>query len=305
VLIFSEDMKPPHITVCICTFRRPKLLGHLLSELARQETENRFTFSIVVCDNDEAESARPIAAEFAACSSLETTYCAEPRQNIALARNRTLEHAKGDYIAFIDDDEFPASDWLRRMLATCERLHVAGVLGPVRPHFDEAPPGWVLDGRFCERPEYPTGTVMHWSKSRTGNLLFRRNILHSMRAPFRAEFGTGGEDIDFFRRMMLADHVFVWCNEGLTYEVVPPHRCTRSYMLKRALLRGRSNLKLGNARSKALLTSMVAVPAYSIVLSAALFRGHHVFMKYGIKFCDHLGRILALLGINPVKQRPM
>ena len=298
-------MTPPHICVCICTWRRPALLRRLLRELDRQETGGRFTYSTVVCDNDPARSARAVVDDCAARSTQPLTYCSEPRSNIALARNCAIQHARGDFIAFIDDDEFPMPDWLDQMRATCLRTGASGVLGPVRPHFDVAPPRWVIAGKFCERPEHPTGTVMAWSQSRTGNLLFRRAIIGGISGPFRAEFGTGGEDVDFFQRLAQRGEVFVWCNEAVTYEVVPPSRWTRRYMLKRALLRGRINLKLGHARAQALLRSAIAVPAYSLVLPGTLFFGQHVFMKYGIKFCDHLGRVLALLGINPVKERPL
>jgi len=298
-------MTLPHITVCICTFQRPDMLRRLLEELERQKTADRFTYSVVICDNDACLSARPIVDDFVSRTRLAVVYCTEPRKNIALARNRVLEHASGDFIAFIDDDEFPAPDWLSWMLSVCEETNSSGVLGPVRPYFDATPPRWVIDGKFCERPEHPTGTIMPWSQSRTGNLLFRSSILHGTHAPFRPEFGTGGEDVDFFRGMTLRGEVFVWCNEGVAYEVVPPSRWTRGYMLKRALLRGRNNLKLGHARTSALLKSAVAVPLYSLALPLALFLGQHVFMKYGIKFCDHLGRMLALFGINPVKERIM
>jgi glycosyltransferase involved in cell wall biosynthesis len=274
-------------------------------ELERQRTDGRFTYSIVVADNAAEQSARPVVTQFAAKSPIEVIYCCQPEKNIALTRNAAIKHARGDYIAFLDDDEFPVADWLSSMLQTCERFQAAGVLGPVRPYFDETPPQWIVKGGFCERPEHPTGTIMEWSKSRTGNLLFRREILRGSEAPFRREFGTGGEDVDFFQRMSGRRCVFVWCNEAIAYEVVPPSRWRRSYMLKRALLRGSANLKLGKARARALLTSIVAVPAYSVILPATLFFGQHVFMKYGIKFCDHLGRVLALLRLNPVNERPM
>lgn len=293
----------PHITVCICTFRRPALLRRLLRDLRDQQPEGRFTFSVVVCDNDACLSARPVVEEFASRPGCAIVYCAEPRQNIALARNRAVAAASGEFVALIDDDEFPEPDWLRQMLATCERTAAGGVLGPVRPYFDSAPPRWIVNGGFCERPEHPTGTIMHWSKSRTGNVLFRRSLLLGMPDPFRPQFGTGGEDVDFFRRLSQRGALFVWCNEGVAYEFVPLGRLSRSYMLKRALLRGRNNLKLGHARATGLLKSVVAVPAYSLVLPAALFLGQHVFMKYSIKFCDHLGRLLATFGINPVRER--
>jgi len=293
----------PHINVCACTFKRPQLLLKLLREVERQETGGLFTYSIIISDNDREQSARPVVTEFAARSRIPTTYCSEPRPNIALARNKALENARGDFVAFIDDDEFPLPDWLLMMFKTCEAQKRAGVLGPVRPYFDQPPPEWIIKGKFCERPEHPTGRVMDWEESRTGNLLFRRSILADSQLPFDPNFGTGGEDKDFFMRMTQQGHTFCWCNEGITYEEVPPSRLTRSYMLKRALLRGRNILKHPTGRVRMLGTSLVAVPLYSLILLPALILGHHHFMKYCIKWCDHLGRLLAFVGINPVAER--
>src|SRR5438309_11395304 len=93
----------PHICVCICTFKRPHLLRRLLCELGGQETSGRFTYSVVVADNDYLQSARQVVEDLAATSSIPITYCVEPRRNIALTRNAAVEHANGDFVAFIDD----------------------------------------------------------------------------------------------------------------------------------------------------------------------------------------------------------
>lgn len=292
-----------HVSVCICTFRRPALLTKLLHELEHQQTDNRFTYSVVVADNDAHLSAKPVVDAFKLSSRTRTTYCSESRQNIALARNEALAHAEGDYIATIDDDEFPEPDWLLMMLNACEEFQAAGVLGPVRPHFDEPPPRWIVKGRFCDRAEHPTGRVMNWRECRTGNLLFRRSILDKVPEVFNPEFGNGGEDQDFFMRMTRRGHVFRWCNEGVTYETVPRARLTRRYMLKRAMLRGKNSLKHSTGRIGLIGRSLVAVPVYALMLPFTLFLGQQVFMKYCIKFCDHAGRILALLGLNPVRER--
>src|SRR6266446_4424641 len=205
--------EPDHITVCICTYRRPLLLQRLLEALQDQRTNGSFNFSVVVADNDAGESARENVASLAAKLAFKVVYCVEPRQNIALVRNKALENAQGNFIAFIDDDEFPAEDWLARLYTACDRPGVAGVLGPVKPHFEDEPPRWIIKGRFCDRPEHATGTVLHWWQARTGNVLFRREILKDVGQPFLAEFGTGGEDQDFYRRMMELGNVFIWCNE--------------------------------------------------------------------------------------------
>lgn len=295
----------PHLTVCICTYKRAALLQRLLEKLSEQETGDAFTYSVVVADNDAARSAEPLVADLAPKLSYPVVYCHEPTQNIALVRNQALAHARGDFNVFIDDDEFPVPRWLAELLSTCEKHQAAGVLGPVRPHFDSPPPAWLIRGRFCERPEHPTGTVMEGSKCRTGNVLFRRSILPANEEPFRREFGTGGEDVDFFQRMTARGHVFVWCNEAVAYETVPPARWTRRFMINRALLRGRNNLKLKDARARRVAESCVAVPVYSLILPFTLLFGQHVFMHYAIRFFDHLGRLLTVVNLNPVGERPM
>jgi succinoglycan biosynthesis protein ExoM len=293
----------PHITVCVCTFRRPRLLQQLLERVEQQVTDGLFTFSVVVADNDSGLSAKPVVSEFVMTARTKVVYSSEPKQNIALARNNALRQAAGDFVALIDDDEFPEPNWLAAMLKACEKYRVAGVLGPVRPYFDKPPPRWVVDGRFCERPEHPTGRVMNWVESRTGNVLFRRQIIHGIEEVFNPMFGSGGEDKDFFMRMTALGHAFCWCNEGVVYERVPEERCRRAYMLRRAMLRGRNIIKHPIGRGGLLIRSIVAAPLYLMILPFTLLLGQHVFMKYCIKLSDHIGRLLALFGVNPVYNR--
>ncbi len=183
-------MQPPHISVCICTFKRAALLANLLSRLEPQETGNFFTYSVAITDNDAARSAEQVVAKWSSKSGLALTYCVEPLQNIALARNRAVGAAEGDFIAFIDDDEFPDDKWLLNLYRALVAHKADGVLGPVLPHFEEEPPAWVKSGRFFERPNHKTGYVINWPEGRTGNVLFRKSILGDCDVPFRSEFDT-------------------------------------------------------------------------------------------------------------------
>jgi hypothetical protein len=141
---------------------------------------------------------------------------------------------------------------------------------------------------------------MEWTACKTGNVLLRRSILEGLPEAFDPIFGSGSEDQDFFRRMMGLGHVFVWCNEGVVYETVPKERCKRAYMLRRAMLRGRNSLNVPVGRLGRLVRSVAAVPAYFLMLPIALLMGQHVFMKCCIRFCDHAGRLLALVRLNPI-----
>jgi glycosyltransferase involved in cell wall biosynthesis len=296
----TATLGKPHICVCICTYKRPRLLNRLLEGLKNQDTNGSFTYSLVVADNDAFGSAQPLVSAFITATTLPVKYLIEPQQNIALARNKAVENAEGDFVAFIDDDEFPTTTWLLTLFQTCNEYKVDGVLGPVKRHFDQKPPQWILKGNFFERATYPTGFVIDWRKGRTGNVLLRKAIFRLDEMAFRPEF-RAGEDQDFFRRMIDKGHIFIWCNEAVAYEVVPPGRWKRRFMLRRALLRGAIEPKTPTFGLHDISKSLVAVLIYTMSLPVLLLLGHHRFMAVLVRLFDHLGKLLAWVGINPIK----
>jgi succinoglycan biosynthesis protein ExoM len=300
---FAHPMtrKTQHISVCVCTYKRPHLLERLFKELSDQEAQGLFTYSLVIADNDQLRSAESTVRDLAASTCMAVKYCVEPRQSIALARNKAVENATGDFVAFIDDDEFPAAEWLLNLFKTCADYNVDGVLGPVKRHFDETPPQWMTKSTFYERPEYETGYVLTWRQGRSGNLLVKRELFTAGSQPFDPQFRTG-EDQDFLRRMMDHGRVFVWCNEAVVYEVVPPVRWRRTFLLKRALLRGAMEPKMATFGVRDVMKSVIAVPLYVLGLPFALLLGQHRFMSLFVRLCDHLGKLLALAGIHLVRE---
>jgi len=288
----APSAEAKHTSVCVCTYKRPQLLLRLLTALVAQDPRGRFTYSVVVVDNDRLESARAMVSDFAVTAPIPIRYCVEPEQNIALARNKAVANASGDFIAFIDDDEEPFPDWLVQLVQAIERYAADGVLGPVVPRFSTAPPEWVVRGRFFDRPSPPTGTWLKWKQTRTGNVLLRKGIVCDQGTQFRPECGRGGEDTDLFRRLIASGRRFVWCAEAKVYEAVPGERLCRTYLLQRALRRGASPANQGWP----VLISLLAIPVYGLALPVLLVFGQHVFMRYLIKECDHLGRLLTFLG---------
>lgn len=293
----------PHVAVCVCTYRRPELLRRLLETLARQRTEGRLTFSVVVADNDRDASASATVDGVRDRVGYAIEYGVEPQQGIAQARNRAVAMSRGDYVAFIDDDEYPVDTWLLDLWRTREATGADGVLGPVIPDFDVSPPAWIVRGGFHMRPTHSTGQRIGLRDARTGNVLLDRALFAGDAEPFRHEFATGGEDVDFFRRMMAAGRVFVWCAEAAVMEVVPAARCTQRYLVSRALMRGRNNARQRAGLGARVCKALVAVPAYALVFPFARLTGRHRGVKILVKLCDHAGLLLALAGVNPVRER--
>jgi predicted glycoside hydrolase/deacetylase ChbG (UPF0249 family)/glycosyltransferase involved in cell wall biosynthesis len=297
----AQASATPHIAVCICTYKRPVMLKRLLAGLHEQRTGGLFTYSIVVADNDEGRSAESVVLEAQSASAVPIRYCVQPARGIANARNKVVENAEGDFVAMIDDDEFPCADWLLRLITACERFDVDGVLGPVKRHFDAPPPAWLRKSQLHDRWIHPTGMRVAWREARTGNVLVRRSVFGGEGAPFRPEFKSG-EDQDFFRRRIGEGHTFIWSSDADAFEVIPPERWTRRYYMKRALFHGAYGALQPTCGAKSILKAIIAIPVYTLALPLALMAGQHRFMRLLVQLCDHAGRLLFKMGINFIRE---
>jgi succinoglycan biosynthesis protein ExoM len=298
-----------HISVCIPTFRRNQMLEQLLRKLAKQQTGGLFDYSVVVVDNDVAGTARETAIRLKEELALDLVYDIESERTIPAVRNHALRLARGNYIAIIDDDEFPPSDWLLNLYRAIQAYSVDGALGPVHPHFDQKPPDWLIKGKFCERPVHTTGMLLKWDQTRTGNVLIKREVFERHNLYFDPKFKTGGSDREFFKQAMQRGCKFVAVEEAPVYEIVPPERWAKSYWLKRALVNGynshRNSLDQMDGINKIILPvkSAGAVLAYALASPVCACLGSHVLMQCLERGCHHLSRLFAMMGIELVKRR--
>ena len=293
------------ITVCICTYKRPQFLRWLLENLDKQQI-GKLTFSAVVVDNDSDRSAQQAVKETASTLHYNVRYLCEPYKNIAAARNAAVRAVmQSPFLAFIDDDEFPQDDWLSLMHRECVGRGCDGVLGPVVPYFRATAPRWLVKSGLCDRRRFKTGTQLLFPKDmRTGNVFIKSEIFTRSNMFFDHNYGlTGGEDTEFFRKALDQGVAFSWCDEGVVYEEVPADRLTRKYHLKRALLRGTVNGRKTVVVSLPVFKSLVASVIYLPALPFLHLAGHHHFMKYLVKSFDHLGLLLASMGIEVEKKR--
>ena len=231
------------VSICIATYCRPLLLKKLLVSLLKLKLSDEFTVEIIVVDNDHANTARETCNKFKNKSKFPFSYLVEPQKNIAIARNRAIREAKGNWIAFIDDDEIADANWLMSLCQTQKKYNADGVTGPIIPIYSEGIPKWIIRGKFFERNRYKTGENPG-KELRTGNMLVKRTL--TLKESFDPYFGeTGGEDSDFFRRLKdKAKIKFVWCDEAIVREFVSRERANLKWILRRAFQGGMVNTLL-------------------------------------------------------------
>src|SRR5271154_3346350 len=189
------------IAVCIATFRREQRLAALLDDLSQQ---NLPPAEIIVVDNDAAGTARATVEQYRErVTAYPIRYDIQPARNIALTRNRTVELATADWLAFIDDDERAPDLWLSQLAAAVQQYSADAVLGPVVPLVPDAAPQWIRRGRFYDFARLGSGEVVPLNRMRFGNILLRGSCLRQEPVPFDPAYGlTTGEDADLLIRLV-------------------------------------------------------------------------------------------------------
>lgn len=224
------------ISVCIATYRRADRLAALLGDLACQK---RLPSEVIVVDNDPdssalsaVENARRDGAPFP------LIYAMQPVKNISKTRNRTVELASGEWMAFVDDDERVSPRWLDQLLDAAMRTGADGVLGPVVPVVPSDAPEWIRRGNFYDWVRMKSGSVVPLNRLRFGNVLLRGSLLRNGVA-FDPAYGlTGGEDGDLLTRLSRRGARIVWCDEAQANEPIEPARLSTRWLLLRALRGG-------------------------------------------------------------------
>ncbi|SMC23041.1 succinoglycan biosynthesis protein ExoM [Andreprevotia lacus DSM 23236] len=232
----SDHLPIQHtVAILVCTYRRPAMLAALLDSLAEQQCPG-IAASVYVIDNDGQQSAAEIVVSRQRNNyPLQLTYLHEPQQNISLARNRGLDHAQADYIAFIDDDEVAVPGWLQSLVETAQSGNADLVFGPVIPVYPANMPHWLISGGFYERPRHDSGTTMPLLEARTGNVLIASRVLGTPPLRFDPALGlSGGEDYVFFRELFARGCKAVWADEAEVREEVPQARADAGWLVKRS-----------------------------------------------------------------------
>lgn len=296
-----------HVSICIATFRRAERLRALLQDLANQQLPPA---EIVVVDNDAAGSARSVV-EWAqrTFTDVAIRYDLQPIQNIALTRNRTVELARGDWLAFIDDDERAPPAWLLGLATAARACGADGVLGPVLPVVASTAPDWIRRGTFYDWPRLPTGSVVPRNQLRFGNVLLRASLVRTAQPPFDPAYGlTGGEDGDLLARLANAGARILWCDTAIVHEPIEPARLSLRWLLRRSLrggqdfarhtLAGRygplTPWRRASFAARAVLQSIAAL----LLASVSWPRGRHRTAHWLLKAAANAGKLTVFWGYH-------
>jgi succinoglycan biosynthesis protein ExoM len=236
----TQTVPPPtvRVDVLICTYRRPHVVETIRS-VATQDLPDGVSLRIVVADNDDAPSSQDRVRRAASGLDVPVEYRHAPRQNISVARNACLDAARGDWVAFIDDDETAERDWLARLLARAAETGADAVFGPALAEYPPEAPDWMRrQGVHANIPVARGGEV---ETGHTCNALLRRAGTPWRDERFDLGRGrSGGEDTEYFFRLRRRGARFAIAEDAVVREAVAPERLRLRWLLQRKFRMGQS-----------------------------------------------------------------
>lgn len=225
-------------TVALCTHNHADRLERTLADLAAIDVP-KAAWELLVIDNASRDATPQLLARHIWPAGWQVRVVHEDKLGLSNARNRAIREARGEYLVFIDDDETPDRDWLCALERLVETHAPDAFGGRIRVLFEDRRPPWLTDELlgFLGELNRDDGIVPLTSPATSfygGNFGFRRSVCDSV-GGFDAHLGrkgtdnTGGEEVDFYRRLLAADLKVWWTPEAIIHHRIQAVKLDRAY----------------------------------------------------------------------------
>jgi glycosyltransferase involved in cell wall biosynthesis len=199
-------------SVVIPTYQRPELLGRVLDALATQ-TLPPDEYEIIVCDDAGSDDTMRQVEQWRAAHAVPITYVRRPtpRQGPAAMRNAGWRAARGEVIAFTDDDTIPDPDWLRQGLLALADHAADAASGRIVVPLPDDPTDYERDAARLEGAGFVTA-----------NCFCSRSVLARV-GGFDPRFRTAWrEDSDLFFQLIRRGFDVVYASDAVVVHPVRP-----------------------------------------------------------------------------------
>src|SRR3989338_5901430 len=125
------------LSVIVATYNRAQTLQKTLESILNQKTLGAFDFEIILVDNNSNDNTKEIVEALKKKAGGRLRYFFEPKQGKAFAINKGIGEAKGEILAFTDDDAVVDELWLWNIFE-CFKVHRCdGLCGRILPEYPQ------------------------------------------------------------------------------------------------------------------------------------------------------------------------
>jgi GT2 family glycosyltransferase len=232
------------ISIIVCTYNRSKDLVKILENLSCLNSDGSFDHEIILVDNNSKDDTKEIVGSYILKNN-KIRYVFEPKQGISHARNAGISHAKGEILAFTDDDVIIEKDWLQNIADFAKDHDFDAVGGKVLLSFPPQTPQWMKEGQdvfWGPIPYHYLGETVklydHTMNSFVGaNMIIKQNVFKEI-GGFDPELGPGskismgGEDTAFFSKIQKLNKKIYYNPNIIVHHPVEKNRITLKFIAK-------------------------------------------------------------------------
>ncbi len=225
------------ISVVLCTYNRAAILPGALTCLAAMKVADDLRWEIVVVDNNSDDLTHTVVKEFSSVSPVPVRYAFERKQGLSHARQLGVSLARGDIIAFTDDDVAVDVAWLNELWTAFTSTDAVCVGGPILPKWEAEPPDWLVEDLHGALALLELGEqvrVLDVPRLWGANMAFRASVFQR-HGGFDSELGRtadklyAGEETDLMRRILCAGGKLVYYPSARVTHFVPATRLRKGY----------------------------------------------------------------------------
>jgi glycosyltransferase involved in cell wall biosynthesis len=207
------------ISIIICTRNRSQRLKGTLASIQQLIYSPGWRWEAVIVDNNSTDETKSVIEAFAATPGLDVQYVFEGTNGLSHARNAGLQKARGEIVAFTDDDVVLDREWLAHIAQECsEHASVSMFFGQTHLLHEGVPRIAVREGDSPATYRFPCSPSEPGSGN---NMILRKGLLPSIGA-FDTTLGAGtplgaGEDTDFTYRVLRSGGIVRYCPSILAF----------------------------------------------------------------------------------------
>jgi glycosyltransferase involved in cell wall biosynthesis len=246
------------VSVVIATRNRCALLRQTLDDLAAQKwPEDKL--EVIVADNGSTDDT-PAVVDRAAHGLTCIRYLFVPTPGKSYAVNAALALARGELIAFTDDDVQPEPGWVAALVRAVVESDAEFVAGRIRPIWEIDPPRWMSPALYgvlaipdngdvrleISASSSPSAMPIGANMAVRGAVIARLGGLRTDLGKLSGSLRTG-EDHEFFLRLLHAGCRGIYEPSAVVRHLVPADRLDRRYFRRWLYQNGRDVARLERA----------------------------------------------------------
>jgi len=229
------------VSVIIPTVNRAEYLKNALISVQNQSFP-KDEYEIIVVDNGSTDNTPQVVEECNRNGKIKVRYIKESNIGLHNARHAGAKTAKGEILAYVDDDVICDSDWLSELAKPYAAPEVGCVGGKILPKWEAEPPEWINQYRSYlslldwgdEIKELKTPDIYGCNFSIRNSLLFEVGGFNPDAFGDKKLFWYRGDgETGLLRKVFKKSKKIIYTPKAIVWHVIPKNRLTLEYMKSR------------------------------------------------------------------------